>query len=57
MHTPLTTVVVNGKEIQIPTIQLAQPPNDDHILRIDELVWRTYTKLLQENGEEADQAQ
>jgi len=56
MHTPLTTVVVNGKEIQIPTIQLAQPPKDNHAMRIDELVWRTYTKLLQENGEDAYQA-
>jgi hypothetical protein len=56
MHTPLTTVVVNGKEIQVPTMELLQPPNDDHILRIDELVWRTYAKLLQENGGEASQA-
>jgi hypothetical protein len=56
MHTPLTTVVVNGKEIQIPTMQLAQPPTEDNGLRIDELVWRTYTKLLQENGEETSQA-
>jgi hypothetical protein len=57
MHTPLTTIVVSGKEIQVPTRELTQPPNDDHILRIDELVWRTYTKLLQENGEGASQAQ
>jgi hypothetical protein len=55
MHTPITTVVVNGKEIQVPTRELTQPPNDDHILRIDELVWSTYTKLLQENAEEEDQ--
>jgi hypothetical protein len=55
MHTPLTTVVVNGKEIQIPTIQLAQPPNENHSLRIDELIWKTYSKLLQETTTETTQ--
>ncbi len=55
MHTPITTVVVNGKEIQIPTRELLQPPDENHALRVDELVWRTYTKLLQENAEEASQ--
>jgi len=55
MHTPITTVVVNGKEIQIPTIQLAQPPNENHSLRIDELIWKTYSKLLQETTTETTQ--
>jgi hypothetical protein len=55
MHTPLTTVVVGGKKIQVPTMQLAQPPNETHSLRIDELVWQTYAKLLQENTAGGDQ--
>jgi hypothetical protein len=57
MHTPITTVVVGGREVQVPTRELTQPPTEDNGLRIDELVWRTYTKLLQENGEDASQAQ
>jgi hypothetical protein len=57
MHTPLTTVVVGGREVQVPTRELTQPPTEGNGLRIDELVWRTYTKLLQENTEDASQAQ
>jgi hypothetical protein len=55
MHTPLTTVVVSGKEIQVPTMELIQPPKDNHVMRIDELVWQTYSKLLQENTAGGDQ--
>jgi len=55
MHTPLTTVVVGGREVQVPTMELTQPPKDNHVMRIDELVWQTYSKLLQENTEEVDQ--
>jgi hypothetical protein len=46
MHTPITTVVVNGKEIQVPTMELLQPPRDACGLRIDDIVWKAYTKLL-----------
>jgi hypothetical protein len=55
MHTPLTTVVVGGREVQVPTMELMQPPKDNHVMRIDELVWQTYSKLLQENTAGGDQ--
>jgi hypothetical protein len=55
IHTPITTIVIGGRRVQVPTKELEQPPRDTCGLRIDELVWQTYAKLLQENTAGGDQ--